>query len=89
MEDLAAFCGERLLRVKGFIRRPGTEVPLLIQAVGTLFSPPVPMPGAKAVPEGLVVIARDLSAAELRAGLGGAPVHVGTFRDNPLACTPG
>ncbi|SHJ24774.1 GTPase, G3E family [Roseomonas rosea] len=88
MEDLAAFCGDRLLRVKGFIRRPGEEVPLLVQAVGTLFSPPVPLGGAAQAPEGLVVIARDLSAAELRAGLGSAPVHVASFRDTPLACSP-
>jgi G3E family GTPase len=89
MEDLAAFCGERLLRVKGFLRRPGTDVPLLVQAVGTLFAPPVPIPAARDAAEGLVVILRDLGAADLRAGLGAAPVRVTAYRaTSALACAP-
>ena len=87
MEDLAAFCGERLLRVKGFLRRPGLEAPLLVQAVGTLFAPPMPIPAARDAAEGLVVILRDLGATELRAGLGAAPVHITAFRAAPaLTC---
>lgn len=89
MEDLAAFCGDRLLRVKGFVRRPGSEVPLLVQAVGTLFGPPSPMPGARNAEEGLVVIARDLDAEELRAAMPGAPVRLTRLRGGaPLACAP-
>lgn len=89
MEDLAAFCGERLLRVKGFLRRPGMEAPLLVQAVGTLFAPLAPIPAAGDAPEGLVVIARDLGLAELRAGLASAPVRVAGFHgDAALSCTP-
>ncbi len=88
MEDLAAFCGDRLLRVKGFVRRPGSELPLLVQAVGTLFGPLRPMPGARNAEEGLVVIARDLDAEELRAALPNAPVRLTCFhRGVPLACT--
>lgn len=87
MEDLAAFCGERLLRVKGFLYQPGSEVPLLVQAVGTLFAPLAPIPSARDVPEGLVVILRDLSAAALRAGFGAAPVRITAFRTRPaLLC---
>lgn len=89
MEDLAAFCGERLLRVKGFLRRPGSEVPLLVQAVGTLFAPPAPIPAARDAAEGLVVIARDLGLAELQAGLSSAPVRIAGFRGSAaLSCTP-
>jgi G3E family GTPase len=87
MEDLAAFCGERLLRVKGFLRRPGEPVPLLVQAVGTLFALPTPISAAREAAEGLVVIARDLGLAELRAGLSGAPVHLSAGKAL-LACTP-
>jgi G3E family GTPase len=89
MEDLAAFCSDRLLRVKGFIRRPGTEEPLLVQAVGTLFGPPAPMPGARDAPEGLVIIARDLTARELRAANPAAPVFISPYRGSAsLACAP-
>ncbi len=88
LEDLAAFCGERLLRVKGFLRQPGSSVPLLVQAVGTLFGPLVPMTGSRDVVEGLVVIARDLDATELRAGMPNAPVRVSAHRRAaPLVCT--
>lgn len=89
LEDLAAFCGDRLLRVKGFLRRPGSDVPLLVQAVGTLFGPPSPMPGARGVEEGLVVIVRDLGADELRAAMPDAPVRLAAFRERrPRACAP-
>jgi G3E family GTPase len=86
LEDLAASCGEKLLRVKGFIRPPGPGVPWLVQAVGTLFSPPVPMPGLLAVPEGLVVIARDLDAAALGSAMPEAPVWFASNRPVALNC---
>jgi G3E family GTPase len=89
MEDLAAFCGERLLRAKGFLRRPGTGVPMLVQAVGTLFAPLAPIPAARDAEEGLVVITRDLGAAELRVGLSSAPVRITAFHgESALSCTP-
>ncbi len=89
LENLAAFCGDRLLRVKGFIRRPGSDLPLLVQAVGTLFAPPAPIPAARDAPEGVVVIARDLGLAELREALSPAPIRVAAFRGGPvLACAP-
>ncbi len=76
-------------RVKGFLRRPGSDVPLLVQAVGTLFGPPSPMPGSRGAEEGLVVIARDLGADELRAAMPDAPVRLARLREGQsLACTP-
>lgn len=87
MEDLAAFCGDRLLRVKGFIRRPGAEGALLVQAVGTLFSPMVPITANP--PEELVIILRDLGADELRAAFADAPVRISHFRaGGALSCVP-
>jgi G3E family GTPase len=89
LEDLAAFCGERLLRVKGFIRRPGTVETLLVQAVGTLFSPPSPMAGGGDLPEALVIIVRDLSARDLRGVNPDTPVFVTSYRaGEPLFCAP-
>jgi G3E family GTPase len=89
MEDLAAFCGERLLRVKGFIRRPGTDTTMLVQAVGTLFSPPVPMSSGADLPEVLVIIARDLTAGDLRNVNPDAPVSIAHYRSGePLICAP-
>ncbi|MFC0387513.1 CobW family GTP-binding protein [Muricoccus vinaceus] len=88
MEDLAAFCGDRLLRVKGFVRPPGSTVPLLVQAVGSLFAPPLPMPGSPDLPEGLVVITRDLGAAALRGGMPSPLVRIAAMRESPLTCAP-
>lgn len=88
MEDPAAFCGDRLLRVKGFVRRPGSDGLLLVQAVGTLFGPLRPISGARRAEEGPAVIARDLDAEELRAALPDAPVRPAKIRGRaPLACT--
>jgi G3E family GTPase len=89
LEDLAAFCGDRLLRVKGFIRHPETGAAMLVQAVGTLFSPPTPMSGSQDLPEALVIIARDLTARELRGANPAAPVSITSYRSGEaLACTP-
>ncbi|MFZ6764888.1 CobW family GTP-binding protein [Pseudoroseomonas sp. WGS1072] len=65
LEDLAAFCGDRLLRVKGLLHPPSGP-PLLVQGVGTVYSPLAPLPGAIGREEALVVILRDLTLAELR-----------------------
>lgn len=90
MEDLAAFCGDRLLRVKGFIRHPQTGATMLVQAVGTLFSPPAPMTGGQELPEALVVILRDLAAQDLRQVNPAAPILVTPYRSGKaLACLPG
>ena len=67
LDNLAGALGERLLRLKGVIRVAEYEQPLLVQSVGTLFSPPRRfMPGAAESPF-LLIIARDLKTGELNA----------------------
>lgn len=68
LDNLAGALGERLLRLKGLVRVAESERPLLVQSVGTSFSSPRPFGEAEAdAPLFLVVIARDLEAAELEA----------------------
>ena len=68
LDNLAGALGERLLRLKGLVRITESERPVLVQSVGTVFSPPRPFgePHA-ATPPFLVIIARDLHASELEA----------------------
>jgi G3E family GTPase len=66
LDNLAGALGERLLRLKGLVRVGESEGPLLVQSVGTLFSPPRPFGEPQATsPLFLVIIARDLQPAEL------------------------
>ncbi|MBS0524586.1 MAG: GTP-binding protein [Proteobacteria bacterium] len=66
LDNLAGALGERLLRLKGLVRVQESERPLLVQSVGTLFSPPRPFGTPDATPPlFLVIIARDLEPAEL------------------------
>ena len=66
LDNLAGALGERLLRLKGVVRVQESERPLLVQSVGTLFSPPRPFGDPQASPPlFLVIIARDLQPAEL------------------------
>ena len=66
LDNLAGALGERLLRLKGLVRVKESERPLLVQSVGTLFSPPRPFGAPEATPPlFLVIIARDLRPAEL------------------------
>jgi G3E family GTPase len=68
LDNLAGALGERLLRLKGLVRVKESERPLLVQSVGTLFSPPRPFGELQATaPLFLVVIARDLQPGELEA----------------------
>jgi G3E family GTPase len=68
LDNLAGALGERLLRLKGLVRVAESERPLLVQSVGTLFSPPRPFGEPRATsPLFLVIIARDLQPAELEA----------------------
>ena len=43
LDNLAGALGERLLRIKGLVRVNESEPPLLIESVGTMFSPPRPL----------------------------------------------
>jgi G3E family GTPase len=66
LDNLAGALGERLLRIKGLIRVTESGQPLLIESVGTMFSPPRPLGGEGAPPSSfLVIIARDVDEAEL------------------------
>ena len=67
LDNLAGALGERLLRVKGLVRVSGQDRPVLVQSVGTLFSPPRRFGGAEAGAPFLVVIARDVEGDELNA----------------------
>ncbi|MBN8754982.1 MULTISPECIES: CobW family GTP-binding protein [Variovorax] len=65
LDNLAGLCGERLLRVKGLVSVRGERWPLLVQCVGTLFSPVVPL-AVEAPDSFLVVIVRGMHVDELR-----------------------
>lgn len=68
LDNLAGALGERLLRLKGLVRVNESERPVLVQSVGTSFSPPRPFGEPQAAtPTFLVIIARDLRASELEA----------------------
>ncbi len=68
LDNLGGALGERLLRLKGLVRVKESERPLLVQSVGTIFSAPRPFGEPQATPPlFLVIIARDLQAAELEA----------------------
>lgn len=66
LDNLAGRLGERLLRLKGLLRVAESDRPLLVESVGTLFSPPRPFgrPGELGAPF-LVIIARDLVPSDL------------------------
>ena len=66
LDNLAGALGERLLRIKGLVRVVESQQPLLIESVGTMFSPPRPFRIAGAQACGLVIIARDAEQSEVR-----------------------
>jgi G3E family GTPase len=75
LDDLAGFCGERLLRVKALLKVSDCAEPILIQSVGTTFG----MPRRMAAPDGrdvLVVITRDLELADLQSMAPDGPVSL-------------
>jgi G3E family GTPase len=66
LDNLAGALGERLLRLKGLMRVTEAREPLLIESVGTMFSPPRPLRTVAGAPSPfLVIIARDVEQAEL------------------------
>ncbi|MET3383194.1 CobW family GTP-binding protein [Variovorax paradoxus] len=65
LDNLAGLCGERLLRVKGLVDVAGVPRPLLVQSVGTLFAPLLPL-AARTPDRFLVVIVRDMALTALR-----------------------
>lgn len=65
LDDLAGRCGERLLRLKGFVRVADREEPILVQSVGSVFSAPRPLRTALENGPFLVLIMRDTDPTEL------------------------
>jgi G3E family GTPase len=64
LDNLAGVLGERLLRIKGLVRVAESGHPLLIESVGTMFSPPrLLQVGAPS--SFVVIIARDAEQVEL------------------------
>ena len=63
LENLSGLAGERLLRMKGVLQPADMTDRLLFQAVGSTFDAPRRFSGA--AEPGLVIIARDLAAAEI------------------------
>jgi G3E family GTPase len=65
LDNLAGALGERLLRLKGLVRVRESEAPLLVESVGTMFSPARPLKIDGAPSSFVVIIARDVDEAEL------------------------
>jgi len=65
LDNLAGALGERLLRIKGLVRVVEASRPLLVESVGTLFSPPRQLTSDNPPSSFIVVIARDVERAEL------------------------
>ena len=65
LDNLAGALGERLLRIKGLVRITEAPRPLLIESVGTLFSPPRQLSADNPPSPFIVVIARDIERLEV------------------------
>lgn len=73
-DDVAAGCGERLLRLKAVVPVVECPEPILVQSVGTTFSAPRRLSSVRPQDSGVVVIVRDMSLEDLRAVSPDAPV---------------
>ncbi|EFF78481.1 CobW family GTP-binding protein [Achromobacter piechaudii] len=76
LDNLAGLCGERLLRVKAVVRVSECAEPILIQSVGTTFSAPQRLTRQPDARDAIIVIARDIDAAQIRALAPDAPVEM-------------
>ncbi len=85
LDNLAGFCGERLLRIKGVLDIEGASRRVLVQSVGTTFAQPVPFPGTNESPGFLVVIARDVTPDEMRAVGPDVPFRIAGRADRKFA----
>ncbi len=65
LDNLAGALGERLLRIKGLVGVHEAPRPLLIESVGTVFSPPRQLSAENPPQPFIVVIARDVARAEI------------------------
>ncbi|MCB1470176.1 MAG: GTP-binding protein [Rhizobiaceae bacterium] len=64
LENIAGFCGDRMLRVKGVIAPNGESNRLLVNAVGRSFARPQILPAGNSE-EGLILILRDVDGDEI------------------------
>jgi len=83
LDDLAGFCGEKLLRVKALVHVTDCEEPILIQGVGTTYSMPRRMTRLHTMPDVLVVITRDITPDEIVRHLSGATVKLSSLSGRP------
>jgi G3E family GTPase len=65
LDNLAGRLGERLLRIKGLVKVNEAPRPLLVESVGTVFSPPRQLSADNPPKPFIVVIARDIERAEV------------------------
>jgi G3E family GTPase len=65
LDNVAGRLGERLLRIKGLVKVHEAPRPLLVESVGTMFSPPRQLTADNPPVPFIVVIARDIDRAEL------------------------
>jgi G3E family GTPase len=65
LDNLAGRLGERLLRIKGLVKVNEAPRPLLVESVGTMFSPPRQLSAENPPKPFIVVIARDIERAEV------------------------
>lgn len=65
LDNVAGALGERLLRIKGLVKVHEAPRPLLVECVGTMFSPPRQLTAENPPAPFIVVIARDIVRAEL------------------------
>ncbi|MGJ5091260.1 CobW family GTP-binding protein [Bradyrhizobium oligotrophicum] len=65
LDNVAGRLGERLLRIKGLVKVHEAPRPLLVESVGTVFSPPRQLTAEKPSAPFIVVIARDIVRVEL------------------------
>lgn len=80
LDDVADYCGARLLRIKGIVATLDWPAPVVIQSVGTVFSAPRRLRGAAAIDATLIIIARDVSLDALQALDGTGSLTVAAVR---------
>jgi len=68
LDNIAGLCGERMLRVKAVVRVTDCPDPILIQSVGTTFSGPQRLTRQTDAQPVVIVIVRDMVAAEFETG---------------------
>lgn len=74
LDDVAALCGERLLRLKAVFNANDCDAPILIQSVGTTFGMPRRLMQHANSPDTCIVITRDIDASTINSAFPEAPV---------------